>query len=455
LNITANIRSPLDHPRGAAVWAKGESDHPVTVGSKGCVDSERAGTKQFFMPRRPAKRKPAKPRPRRNQPGVRRPPPILESRQRWQRLLRTLPATLQVVVLFAVCAGVWFALNWGYQVVRKPSELLFPVSGAFYKTPEQTWDRYAGVFRRHATSLITPQFLAALAQVEGSGNPVVRTYWRWSFNRRPFDIYRPASSAVGMYQMTDGTFAEARRYCVHDHRVVEDGPWHDWNSCWFTSLYTRVIPSHAVELTSAYLDRRVRDIVARRNVQPSSAQLRELAAVIHLCGAGAGARHASRSYRLTRGQRCGDHDVRAYVNRDALTAITFSNFSKPFAPPYSAKGNAVASPSSTPLMWPNPGHCCAVMTGTSFGSLALCRKTTVSRLRNASQLCSRVSMSMSPSRVQAPSRTSMSACPSSFTGKLNVASGGAWRRSMTEARRYCNVEASAIAGCVRTVTAIS
>ena len=29
---------------------------------------------------------------------------------------------------------------------------------------------------------MTPELLAALAQVEGSGNPVARTYWRWSWS---------------------------------------------------------------------------------------------------------------------------------------------------------------------------------------------------------------------------------------------------------------------------------
>jgi hypothetical protein len=37
----------------------------------------------------------------------------------------------------------------------------------------------------------------------------------------------------------------------------ERGPWYALRSCWFNSLYTRVVPSHAVELTSAHLDRRV------------------------------------------------------------------------------------------------------------------------------------------------------------------------------------------------------
>ncbi len=88
-----------------------------------------------------------------------------------------------------------------------------------------------------------------------------------------------------MYQITNGTFAEARRYCIRRHSVVEDGPWNDWKSCWFNSLYTRVIPSHAVELTSAYLDRSVTSALERR--QPKFATLerkQELAALIHLCG---------------------------------------------------------------------------------------------------------------------------------------------------------------------------
>jgi hypothetical protein len=35
--------------------------------------------------------------------------------------------------------------------------------------------------------------------------------------------------------------------------------------------------------------------------------------VIHLCGAGTGNVYARRGFQLTDGQRCGDHDVRAYL----------------------------------------------------------------------------------------------------------------------------------------------
>ena len=37
--------------------------------------------------------------------------------------------------------------------------------------------------------------------------------------------------------------------------------------------------------------------------------------MIHLCGARAGDAFARRGFRLTAGQRCGDHDVRDYLAR--------------------------------------------------------------------------------------------------------------------------------------------
>jgi Transglycosylase SLT domain len=221
---------------------------------------------------------------------------------------------MKVIISVVAALTLSLAINWTYQVIRKPSELFFPVSGTLYKTPSETWREYAPIFRRYATNVITPDLLAAIAQVEGSGNPLVRTYWRWSWTSRPFKVYRPASSAVGMYQMTDGTFAEAQRYCIQHHTVVEEGPWNSWRSCWFNSLYARVVPTHAVELTSAYLDRRVAITLERHRMASATLQHKqELAAVIHLCGAGAGDDYARRGFRLIDGQRCGDHDVRVYL----------------------------------------------------------------------------------------------------------------------------------------------
>ena len=246
----------------------------------------------------------------------------LRLRRAWQRL-RHAPAGTRALVVLLVLAAAAFALNGLYQVLRKPTELFFPVSGALGKTPTETWRAYESAFRRYATPSITPELLAALAQVEGSGNPLVRTYWRWSWSARPFDLYRPASSAVGMYQITDGTFAEARHYCIHHHTLTREGTWDDWHSCWFNGLYARVVPTDAVELTAAYLDLKVNGILAelpRAAATPLERQ--HLAAVVHLCGAGAAALYARRGFHFDAGQRCGDHDPREYLRRvDQMRAL--------------------------------------------------------------------------------------------------------------------------------------
>jgi hypothetical protein len=222
--------------------------------------------------------------------------------------------TVRLLLGTVVVLAAWGAINWLYQTYRKPTELFFPVSGALVKTPPQTWHEYGPLFRKHSTAVITPDLLAALAQVEANGDPVARTYWRWQATWNLFELYRPASSAVGMYQITDPAFQEAKRYCIHDHVVAKEGPWHEVDSCWFNSLYARVVPSHAIELTSATLDRAVMNVIGRRRVPGVSLQQKQrLAAVIHLCGAGAGEGYVKRGFRLTPGQRCGDHDVGHYL----------------------------------------------------------------------------------------------------------------------------------------------
>jgi hypothetical protein len=242
--------------------------------------------------------------------------PSAKTRRRLWRLFQRSSRPVQGAICVATVLLVWLITNGIYQVVRKPSELFFPVAGTLNKTPGETWRQYAPLFTKYSTNVMTPDLLAAIAQVEGSGNPVARTYWRWVWTTHPLEIYRPASSSVGMYQITDGTFAEARKFCIHDHQVVADGPWNDWQSCWFNSLYARVIPRDAVELTAAHLDRSVALAMQRHHVFSASvAQKQTLAALIHLCGAGAGDEYVRRGFRLTEGQRCGDHEAHVYVAR--------------------------------------------------------------------------------------------------------------------------------------------
>jgi hypothetical protein len=241
---------------------------------------------------------------------------------RWYRAIRIVGAAAAVVILLA-------AANWIFQLVRKPSEAFFPLDGALAKTPARTWAEYGALFREHSTAVMTPELLAALAQAEGAGNPVARTYWRWRVSWNPTEVYRPASSAVGMYQITDARFAEAKRYCIRDHVPVEDGAWHDLRSCWFNAFYFRVLPSHSIEMTSAFLDRRVAQMLAQLRIRGATLQQKQdLAAVIHLCGASVAEAYARRGFRPGARERCGDHDLRAYLARLNTLKHNFSLLSR-------------------------------------------------------------------------------------------------------------------------------
>ena len=237
------------------------------------------------------------------------------TRRAWRKLRRAPPALL-VALGVTVCLALWLAANALVQLARKPTELFSPVSGALDKLPAETWRSYEPIFRAHATATITPDFLAALAQVEGAGNPVARTPWRWRLTEDPFDVYRPASSAVGMFQITDGTYQQAKRYCIHDNEVAEDGPWYAWRSCWFNWFYFRVVPSHAAEMTSAFLDKSAgRTLNVLKIDGATLRQKQDLAAIMHLCGVAAGEAFAKRGFRLDTQQRCGGQNVGSYLGQ--------------------------------------------------------------------------------------------------------------------------------------------
>ena len=102
------------------------------------------------------------------------------------------------IVWYCVLAMVgFFGLNWIYQVIRKPGEIFGPVSASLSKSPESTWQSYGSLFEKNSTNIISPEFLAALAQLEGSGNPIARTYWRWQWSWNPSKfIVRPRARST-------------------------------------------------------------------------------------------------------------------------------------------------------------------------------------------------------------------------------------------------------------------
>src|SRR5258708_24193629 len=172
---------------------------------------------------------------------------LLRRVSRWQgarlarRTLAAAPRAVRIVCLAALVLAAFSLTNLVYHVVRKPSELLFFLGGALDKGPIETWRRYEPLFHTYSTSTITPELLAALAHGESTGNPAARTYWRRQLTWNPFAVYKPASSAVGMFQMTDAAYAEAARYCIRGNAVVDTG-------CGFTGLYTPPVPTPPIQL---------------------------------------------------------------------------------------------------------------------------------------------------------------------------------------------------------------
>jgi hypothetical protein len=234
------------------------------------------------------------------------------------------PLAVRLTILGLLVLTVLAALNVVYQVARKPTELYGLVFAPAPRPPHETWARYGPLLRAHATDLVRPELLAALAQAESQGDPLARTFWRWRWSWNPFALYAPASSAVGLYQMTDAAFAEGRQLCVHDNRLARAGPWHDPAACWFTALYTRTVPGHAIEMTAA----RLHEHVARTLGAPRAGRLglvsrERLAAAIHLCGPARGAAFVRRGFRVAPGERCGTHDLGAYLARVGRFTLTF------------------------------------------------------------------------------------------------------------------------------------
>src|SRR4051812_38161336 len=67
------------------------------------------------------------------------------TRRRGGRVLVSLlraPLAMRILVGTVAVLAMWSATNWLYQVVRKPTELFFPVSGVLAKSPTETWRQY-------------------------------------------------------------------------------------------------------------------------------------------------------------------------------------------------------------------------------------------------------------------------------------------------------------------------
>jgi hypothetical protein len=230
---------------------------------------------------------------------------------------------MELAIFFISFGGCVVVGNWIYQVWEKPSELVGVLDDHFHKKPEETWRSYGDSFTEKSTGIMEPAFLAALAQAESNGNPIVRTYWKLRWTTDLTRIFSPASSAVGMFQITEGTFNEARRFCVRDGRAFRDS---ESDECAGAS-YSRLLPGDAIEMTSARLHWETERLLRKHGVRRASLRDKQnMATVIHLCGIGKGDRLARARMKVSRIGKCGDHDPVAYVRRVSRLQREFQKF---------------------------------------------------------------------------------------------------------------------------------
>ena len=230
-------------------------------------------------------------------------------------------------VKFVKLAIVFFIVNFFVQIYRKPTELLRFTGLSRTRTPRQTWDEYGEEFSRYATPVITADLLAGLVQVESAGDSWSSPGWTLHWSANPWRWYAPASSAVGVLQMTDGNFGAARSLCVKNGRVQARGAWYDPRSCGFGGERSRLAAADSIEMTSAFLHVNVERALAGMRHRVALLEKQKLAAVMHLCGPGMGPAFVRSGFNESAMGYCGNQSVRAYVRavmkyRDRFARLT-------------------------------------------------------------------------------------------------------------------------------------
>lgn len=200
-------------------------------------------------------------------------------------------------------AALYLFVNFVVQVVRKPTEIASLFSFSMYKTPTETWNSYKSYFQSSATEATPADFLAALAHIESNGNPWASPGWRFKINARIFDLYAPATTAVGLYQFLDETFRNAG--------IGE-------------TFSNRLSPESSTRIAATYLNRELAKIIYEQKLQKTTNERKQiLAAIVHLCGKQKAINFARAGYSWAAIGNCGAHDPQVYTQRVLSLKRTF------------------------------------------------------------------------------------------------------------------------------------
>ena len=142
------------------------------------------------------------------------------------RALLAAPLAVRIVVFAIALVIVWSAVNWSVPGDPQAERAVLPGERRAHQGAGR--DLAAATSRSSAGTRppsITPELLAALAQVEGAGNPVARTYWRWRLTWNPFEVV-PARVERGRHVPDHRRDVPARRSATASTTTcaIDDGP---------------------------------------------------------------------------------------------------------------------------------------------------------------------------------------------------------------------------------------
>ena len=150
---------------------------------------------------------------------------------------------------FAFLLLVLFIVNFIYQIYQKPTEVISSFYAGQSSDLNGTWKRYKNLFINNSTEHINAKTLASIAQVESAGQWAASPSWQWKITDNWRKVFSPASSALGVMQITKGHQKSVLQHCQTESVKSK--------LCNNTSWWARLWPSHSINLAAIYIDKTI------------------------------------------------------------------------------------------------------------------------------------------------------------------------------------------------------